>query len=156
MRTAIKQHSSPDLNPLDDAIWDVFKNKTNATSHPNIGSLKTAIVEELNKMSEKYNLQASKLFRSHVNNWKKIWSYFVNLLFCVCLIILLYFSKLKLILYIIFILYAYYINIILILCFIIDSFIIILEYSWFCFSHHVMYTHDIQISDKNKKWDLFI
>ena len=38
--------SSPDLKPLDYAIWGVLKNKTNATSHPNIVSLKTAIEEE--------------------------------------------------------------------------------------------------------------
>ena len=33
--------SSPDLNPprLDCATWVVLENKTNATSHPNIGSL---------------------------------------------------------------------------------------------------------------------
>ena len=35
--------SSPDHNPLDYAIWDILENKTNTTSHPNIGSLKTAI-----------------------------------------------------------------------------------------------------------------
>ena len=39
VRTAIKQDLSPDLNPLDYVIWGVLKNKTNATSHPNIGLL---------------------------------------------------------------------------------------------------------------------
>ena len=43
--------SSPDLNALDYAICGVLENKTNATSHPNNGSLKTAIEEEWNKMS---------------------------------------------------------------------------------------------------------
>ena len=38
--------SSLDLNPLDYALWGILKNKTNATSHPNIGSLKTSIEEE--------------------------------------------------------------------------------------------------------------
>ena len=38
--------SGPDLNPLDYAIWGALENKTNATSHPNIGALKTAIEEE--------------------------------------------------------------------------------------------------------------
>ena len=38
--------SSPDLNPLDYTIWGVLENKTNATSHPKIGSLKIAIEEE--------------------------------------------------------------------------------------------------------------
>ena len=37
---------SPDLNPLDYAIWRVLENKTNATSHLNIGSFKIAIEEE--------------------------------------------------------------------------------------------------------------
>ena len=44
--------SSPDLKPLHYAKRDIFENKTNATSHSNIGSLKSAIEEEWNKMSE--------------------------------------------------------------------------------------------------------
>ena len=35
--------SSPDHNPFDYIIWGILENKTNATFHPNIGSLKTAI-----------------------------------------------------------------------------------------------------------------
>ena len=42
---------SSDLNPLDYAIGDILENKRNATSHPNIGSLKTANEKEGNKMS---------------------------------------------------------------------------------------------------------
>ena len=53
MTTAIKQDLSPGLNPLDYAIRDVLEGKTNTTSNPNIGSLKTAFEEEWNKMSEK-------------------------------------------------------------------------------------------------------
>ena len=56
--------SSPDLNFLDFEIWNVLENKTNATSHPNIGSLKTAIEEEWNKMSEQYILKACKTFQT--------------------------------------------------------------------------------------------
>ena len=41
---AIKQDLSPDLNPVDYAIWGILENKTNATSH--VGSLKTATKEE--------------------------------------------------------------------------------------------------------------
>ena len=52
LRSAIKQESSLDLNPLDYALWGVLENKTNVTSHPNIGLLKTAIEVELNKISE--------------------------------------------------------------------------------------------------------
>ena len=44
--TTIKRDLSPDLNPFDYAIWGILENKTNATSHPNIGSLKTATEEE--------------------------------------------------------------------------------------------------------------
>ena len=36
----------PDHNRLDYAIWGVLENKTNATPHRNIGSLKTAIEVE--------------------------------------------------------------------------------------------------------------
>ena len=45
-RTAIKQDLNPDLHLIDYAIWHVLKNKTNATSHSNICSLKTVIEEE--------------------------------------------------------------------------------------------------------------
>ena len=59
MRTAIKQDLSPDLKPLlDYALWGVLENKTNTTSHPNIGSFKTAIEKEWNKMSEQFILKA--------------------------------------------------------------------------------------------------
>ena len=50
--------SSPDLNLLDYTIWGVLENKTKATSHPNIGSFKTVIEEEWNKMSEEFILKA--------------------------------------------------------------------------------------------------
>ena len=46
LRTRIKKDVNPNLNPLNYAIWGVLENKTNATSHPNIGSHKTAIEEE--------------------------------------------------------------------------------------------------------------
>ena len=49
-------------------MWEVLENKTNATSHPNIGSLKTAIEEEWNKMSEKFILKACKSFRMRVDS----------------------------------------------------------------------------------------
>ena len=56
-----------DLKPLDYAIWGISENKTNATSHPNIGSLKTATEEECNKMSEEFILKACKSFQRHVD-----------------------------------------------------------------------------------------
>ena len=46
--------TSPDLNPFDYVKWVVLENKTNATSHPNIGSLKNAIEDVWNKMSEEF------------------------------------------------------------------------------------------------------
>ena len=49
--------SSPDLNPLEYAIWGVLENK-NANSHSNIGSLKIAIQEEWNKIPEEFILKA--------------------------------------------------------------------------------------------------
>ena len=67
VRTAIKQDLSPDLNPLDYAIWGILENKTNATSHPNIGLLKAAIEKEWNKMSEEFILNACKSFQRHVD-----------------------------------------------------------------------------------------
>ena len=58
MRTEIKENSSPDLNPLDYSQWSVLENKTNATSHSNIGSLKTATDNEWNRMSEEFIFKA--------------------------------------------------------------------------------------------------
>ena len=66
VRTAIKQDLSRDLNPFDCTIWGILENKTNATSHSNIGSFKTAIEEEWNKMSEEFILKVCKSFRRRV------------------------------------------------------------------------------------------
>ena len=55
--------SSPEHNPVYYAKWDVLENKTNATSYPNIGSLKTAIEEEWNKMSEVFFLKPRESFQ---------------------------------------------------------------------------------------------
>ena len=46
------------------AICGDLENKTNATSHPNIGS---AIEEEWNKMLEEFILKACKLFQERVD-----------------------------------------------------------------------------------------
>ena len=43
-------------------LWGVLEIQTNATFHPNIGSLKTTIEEEWNKMYEEFMLKASRLF----------------------------------------------------------------------------------------------
>ena len=48
VRSTIRQDLSSDHNRLDYAMWGVLENKTNATSHPNIGSLKTSIEEKWN------------------------------------------------------------------------------------------------------------
>ena len=64
MRTAIKLDLSTNL---DFAIWGVLENQTNASSHPNIGSLKIAIEEKWNEMSEEFILKASKSFRRCVD-----------------------------------------------------------------------------------------
>ena len=62
VRRAIKQDLSPDLNPLDYATWGILENKTNANSHPNIGSLMTAFEEEENTLSIDFILKAWKSF----------------------------------------------------------------------------------------------
>ena len=58
VRIAVKQNFSPDLNPLDYAIWGVLENKTNASSHPNIGLLETFTEVEWNKIFEEFILKA--------------------------------------------------------------------------------------------------
>ena len=67
VRTVIKQDLSPDRNPFNYAIWGVLENKTNATSHPNIGLLKTTVEEEWNKMFKDFILNASKSFGSRID-----------------------------------------------------------------------------------------
>ena len=57
---------SPDLNPLDYAIWGVLENKTNVISHPNIDSLKSAIEEKWYRMPEEFILKACKSF------WRRV------------------------------------------------------------------------------------
>ena len=52
MRTAIKQDLSSDIKHLHYATSGVLENKTNVTSNPNFGSLKTTLEEEWNKMPE--------------------------------------------------------------------------------------------------------
>ena len=66
LRTTIKQDLSRELNPLDYTVWGVLENKTNATSHSNMGSFKTANEEEWNKMSEEFILKACKMF------WRRV------------------------------------------------------------------------------------
>ena len=75
IRVSLWPTSRPDFNPLDYAIWDVFENKTNTTSRANIGSLKTAIEEEWNKLSEEVILKGIKIVSKACwyNNWKKWW-----------------------------------------------------------------------------------
>ena len=63
--------SSLDLYSLDYTIWGVLESKTNTTSYSNIGSLKTAIEEEWNKMSEEFILKACKSFRRPVDTMSK-------------------------------------------------------------------------------------
>ena len=46
VRTAIKQDLCPDVKPLDYSVWGDLENKSNSTSNPNVGSLKTTIEEE--------------------------------------------------------------------------------------------------------------
>ena len=45
VRTIIEQDLSLYLNPSDYILWEVLENKRNVTSHRNIRSLKSAIVE---------------------------------------------------------------------------------------------------------------
>ena len=79
----------------------ILENKTNTTSHPNIGSLKTAIEKEWNKMSEEFILKACKLFQKHIDTIIEktvaILSKFTIL--CLSSYFVVYFFKSKLILF---------------------------------------------------------
>ena len=100
-RTVIKQELSPDLNPLHDAIWGVLENKTNATSHPNICSLKTTIEDEWNKMSEEFILKACKPFRRRIDTIieKMVAMLSKFTVLCLSSYFMAYFLKLKFILF---------------------------------------------------------
>lgn len=58
--------SSPDLNPLDFAVWGVLEHSTNKTSHPNLESLKAAIHKEWDALSHDFLVQSCKSFRRRV------------------------------------------------------------------------------------------
>ena len=64
---SLRPPSSTNLNTIGYVIWGVLENKTNATSHPNIGFLKTVIEYEWNKMIEELILMACKSFRRSVD-----------------------------------------------------------------------------------------
>lgn len=51
--------SSPDLNPLDYAVWSILEYATNRTSHPNINCLIDNIREELDKITSDFFLEKS-------------------------------------------------------------------------------------------------
>ena len=65
IRVSLWPPSSLDHNPLDYTIWGVLenKNKKKPTSHPNFGSLMTAIKKEWNEMSEESILKACESFQ---------------------------------------------------------------------------------------------
>ena len=97
--TAFKQDLSPSLNPLDYAICGVLENKTNATSNPNIDSLKTVIEEEWNKISEEFILEACESFQRFVDTIieKMVAILCKFTVFCLSSYFIVYLVKLKLI-----------------------------------------------------------
>ena len=98
-RTAIKQDLSQDLNPFDYAIWRILENKTNATSHLNIDSLKNTIVEEWNNMSEEFILKACKSFQRCIDTIIEKMVTILSKFTVFCLSSFLLFKKLKFILF---------------------------------------------------------
>ena len=96
--------SSPNLWPDDYAIWGgAWENKTNATSHPNIGSLKTAMEEEWKKYLKNLTWKRANRFEGMViqYDWKKKLTPILSKLTVLYLssYFIVYFLKLKLILF---------------------------------------------------------
>jgi len=56
--------SSPDLNPMDYAIWGILEARVNATKHRTLDSLKQAVQREWNKLS-------MHLIRNAVGSWRR-------------------------------------------------------------------------------------
>ena len=85
LRTAIKQDLS-----LDYTILGVLENEIIATSHSNTGSLKTAIKEEWNKMSEEFILKVCKPFQRRVDTIieKKKNGGHIELIYCLMFVFL--------------------------------------------------------------------
>ena len=57
---------SPDLNPLDYSVWSVLQQEVQASSHPNLESLKAHIVAAWEALEEAYIIRTCKSFRSRV------------------------------------------------------------------------------------------
>jgi len=55
--------SSPDLNPLDFAVWGVMDARARATSHANVNSLKASIEEAWDEMSPDFIIKSCRSFR---------------------------------------------------------------------------------------------
>ncbi|QQP37638.1 Uncharacterized protein FKW44_017971, partial [Caligus rogercresseyi] len=55
--------SSPDLNPLDFAVWGELERKTNRIPHPNVDALKATIRTEWDNMPEEFLINSCKVFR---------------------------------------------------------------------------------------------
>ncbi|QQP54749.1 Uncharacterized protein FKW44_007679 [Caligus rogercresseyi] len=53
--------SSPDLNPLDFAVWDELERKTNKTPHPNVNALKGTIRTEWDNMAVEFLINSCRL-----------------------------------------------------------------------------------------------
>ena len=73
VRTITKQDLSSDVKPLGNTMWGDSENKTNSTSIPNIGSLKTAIAEEWIKISEEFISKARKSF-CYIARYMDVWN----------------------------------------------------------------------------------
>ena len=101
IRVSLWPPSISDLKPLHCAIWGVFENETNLTSDPNIGSLKIAIEEEWNKISEEFILKVFKSFRRNVDTIiEKMWAILSKFtVLCLSFYFIIYLLKLKLILF---------------------------------------------------------
>ncbi|QQP39463.1 Uncharacterized protein FKW44_020353 [Caligus rogercresseyi] len=59
--------SSPDLNPLDFAVWGFLERETNSTPHPNVDSLKASIAAAWFNMSTDFTRKSCATFRHHVD-----------------------------------------------------------------------------------------
>ena len=57
---------SPDLNPLDYSVWSVLQDEVQATSHPNLESLKARIVAAWEALEAAYIVKTCKGFRHRV------------------------------------------------------------------------------------------
>ncbi len=58
--------SSPDCNPLNYYVWGVVERESNKRAHPNMDSLRQAIITAVTNLNKDYLVNACRRFRARL------------------------------------------------------------------------------------------